>query len=321
MRLRFAIAHCLAFACTALLADARGGVSSPIDNSAASLNTRGWEDSPFLSGDGTRLYFMYTPWQTWPVFFGRSPYLAGPERRAHHVNRDRNPWEDSDIYVSERYGDGTFSTPVNMEFNDAQADCCVMTWAPDHFAYQRTQWANSALTDIYFLYRADGRWVRESAGPAVNDPDSSDSNPHVTADGRTLFFTSDRAGGFGKHDLYVSTRVADGSWGNPRNLGPVFNTAANEDQIWVSPDQRTAYFNREPGPRVLTTERRGGGWRAARPVRFGSQLVDGAEVSVSDDGTTIVLAVVRPDLEDILLVQARRLPDGTWGALTPLESR
>ncbi len=307
-----------------LLADAvsYGGVTGePINNTAASVNTRGWEDSPFLSADGTRLYFMYTPWQTWPVFFGRPPYLAGPERRGHHVNPDRNPWEDSDIYVSTRHSDGTFSTPSNVGFNDAQADCCVMTWAPDRFVYQRTQWANAALTDIHFVRRANGRWLRESAGPAVNDPSSSESNPHVTSDGQLLFFTSDRPGGFGRHDLYMSVRTANNTWGQPQNLGPTINTAESEDQIWVSADQQTIYFNREPGPHILIAERTGLTWGKPRPVHFGSQLVAGAEVSLTDDGTTMVLATVRADLEDILLVQVRRLPDQTWAAPTALQVR
>jgi hypothetical protein len=292
-----------------------------LDNTAASLNTRGWEDSPFLSGDGTRLYFMYTPWQVWPIFFGRSPYLAGPERLGHHVNGDRNPWEDSDIYVSERGADGRFAMPVNMGFNDAQADCCMMTWAPGQFVYQRTQAPNSALTDIYFVRRVNRQWLRESAGPAVNGAASSESNPHVTADGRLLFFTSNRAGGFGQHDLYVAARGADGSWGEVQNLGAAINTPDSEDQVWVSRDQQTIYFNREPGPHVLTSRRTASGWAPPTEVLFGGQRLDGAEVSITDDGQTLVFATVRPDLEDILLVQAQRLGDGRWSAVTPLARR
>jgi hypothetical protein len=313
---------CAAIVCLAFIVETRGQVTaSAIVNTAGSINTRGWEDSPFLSAVGKHLYFLYTPWQTWPVFFGRSPYVAGPERTGHHVNPDRNPWEDSDIYVSDRSGDGRFSTPVNIGFNDAQADCCVMTWANDRFVYQRTQWPNSGLTDIYFVDRAGGKWVRRSAGAAVNGAKSSESNPHVTADGQYLFFTSDRAGGFGKNDLYVSARNADGSWGEPQNLGPSINTADNEDQAWVSRDQQTLYFNREPGPRVLTSVRLDSGWAMPSMVRFGSQLIDGAEVSITDDGSTIVLASVRWDLEDIVLVQAKRLADQTWGALSILDMR
>lgn len=323
VRTRFSAAVAVCAACIGLSAsDAQGPITSAaIDNTAAAVNTRGWEDSPFLTADGSRLYFMYTPWQVWPQFFGRPPYVAGPERMGHHVNADRNPWEDSDVYVSERGSDGKFAIPVNVGFNDAQADCCVMTWSPNQFVYQRTQWANSALTDIYFVRRVGQKWVRESAGAAVNGARSSESNPHVTADGQFLFFTSDRAGGYGKHDLYVSARNSDGTWGEPHNLGAAINTAESEDQIWVSRDQATIYFNREPGPHVLMARRSGTGWGPPEPVLFGGQRVDGAEVSITDDGETLVFATVRPELEDIVLVEARRLTDGTWSAVSPLARR
>lgn len=285
---------------------------------ADAINTTGYEDSPFLAPDGRSVYFMYTPWSVWPVlFYAAAPVLAGPERPMHHINR--NPWEDSDIYVSRLQADGTWSVPENMAFNDGQADCCAMTWDGVLFAYQRTQEPDSALTDIHFMSRrADGRWVRQSAGPLVNLPGSSESNPHLTPDGRTLFFTSDRPGGLGKADLYGSSRRADGSWGPPVNLGPLFNTAENDDQIWLSYDARTMYFNRDPGPRVFTSTQINGRWTTPTEVLFGGVPVDGAEASLTYDQSRIVFAQVRPDLEDIVLVTARRQPDGTWGPVSPI---
>ncbi|MGH9220035.1 MAG: hypothetical protein ACRD1W_12080, partial [Vicinamibacterales bacterium] len=122
---------------------------TPLSQTAAAINTVGYEDSPYLSPDGTHLYFMYTPYTTWPVFYGQSPVLIGPERLGHHINRT-SAWEDTDIYVA-TLDNGVWSTPRNLGFNDDQADCCAMTWDHRLFAYQRTQRPSTALTDLYFV--------------------------------------------------------------------------------------------------------------------------------------------------------------------------
>jgi len=291
-----------------------------LKRSADWINTTGYEDSPYLSPDGKHLYFMYTPWSTWPAFFGQPPVLIGPARPGHHVNPDSNPWEDSDLYLSTRQLDGTWSAPRNMEFNDRQADCCAMTWDGVTFAYQRTQWANSALTDIYFMEaQPGGGWIRTSAGPGVNSPSASESNPHLSADGMTLYFTSNRAGGFGKNDLYVSRRAPDGTWMAAQNLGGRFNTRDHDDQIWVSRNGRTIYFNRDPGPQIVVSEWTRRGWSSPAPVRFGSRFVQGAEASLTDDQSRIVFAEVRPELEDIVIMEAQRRADGSWSDAVPLQ--
>lgn len=65
-------------------------------------------------------------------------------------------------------------------------------------------------------------------------PFNSDSfscmHPSLSADGQTLFFASDRPGGYGGFDIWKVARSADGrQWGRPENLGPVVNSAANEE--------------------------------------------------------------------------------------------
>ncbi len=291
------------------------GTPATLSRSPRDVNTLGYEDSPFLSADGQALYFMYTPWSVWPTFHGGVPALVGPLRALHHDNPDGNPWEDSDVYASYKQADGTWGVPQNLGFNDQQADCCAMTWNHVEFFYQRTQFPNSALTDLHTVTRQpDGSWRRQSLGSLINEPGASEQNPHVTADGRELYFTSDRSGGAGGTDLYMSSRLADGSWSTPVLLPPSINTSANEDQAWLSPDGATLYFNREPGPRIMAARRTVGGWSAATPVAFGGLYPDAAEVSGTADGTQLAFAIVRPDLEDIVIVTSERQQDGSWGA-------
>ncbi|MFC2125563.1 OmpA family protein [Bacteroidota bacterium] len=81
--------------------------------------------------------------------------------------------------------------------------------------------------DLYITRFRRGKWS-EPRLIRINDPDAWDSCPSLSLDGRTLYFASNREGGFGGTDLYSATRDGRGRWGNIRNLGPVINTSTNE---------------------------------------------------------------------------------------------
>ncbi len=79
-------------------------------------------------------------------------------------------------------------------------------------------------------------------GPAVNSA-FSDQGPAISKDGLSLYFTSNRPGGLGGFDMYVSQRasVAD-PWGTPMNLGPTVNTAFDEGNPAFSRDGHLLFF-------------------------------------------------------------------------------
>jgi Tol biopolymer transport system component len=85
----------------------------------------------------------------------------------------------------------------------------------------------------------------ESLGQVVNSS-ADDREVAIAPDESFLIFTSDRPGGLGGPDLYVSARK-DGAWTAPRNLGPKINSAGPECCAALSPDGRTLYFSRRPG--------------------------------------------------------------------------
>ncbi len=80
-------------------------------------------------------------------------------------------------------------------------------------------------------------------GPTINSPED-DYGPSISADGLTLFFNSDRPGGFGENDLWVTRRTTPyEDWGPPVNLGPVVNNPANEFRPVISYDGLSLYFS------------------------------------------------------------------------------
>ncbi len=69
-----------------------------------------------------------------------------------------------------------------------------------------------------------------------------EGNACVSNDGKTLYFSSNRTGGFGAMDLYKSTRQTSDNWGPAENLGKVINTDLNEDAPFITEDGKRLYF-------------------------------------------------------------------------------
>lgn len=72
-----------------------------------------------------------------------------------------------------------------------------------------------------------------------------ETHASLSSDGKQLFFTSNRKGGFGELDIWVSTRTSGDNWGPARNLGTTINTPFNENTPFISTDGTTLYFSSE----------------------------------------------------------------------------
>ncbi len=131
--------------------------------------------------------------------------------------------------------------------------------------------------NLYTTSNRRGQWSQPRM-LRVNDPDSWDSTPALSADGRTLYFASNREGGFGGTDIYSSTRDGRGRWGNVRNLGPKINTHGNEMFPYSAIDG-SLYFSSDGHPGF-------GGLDIFRAERKEGQLVVenmGSPINSNDD--------------------------------------
>lgn len=96
-------------------------------------------------------------------------------------------------------------------------------------------------TDLYSAELVGGTWTNvRNLGSAVNS-EYWDSGPSLSIDGRTLYFASDRPGGKGGVDIWVSRKTASG-WSRPTNLGEPVNTATDEMSPSIAPDNRSLFF-------------------------------------------------------------------------------
>jgi len=100
--------------------------------------------------------------------------------------------------------------------------------------------------NLYFSRFRNGQWS-EPRPLSVNDPDAWDSTPTLSPEGTTLYFSSNREGGFGGDDLYAANLNRRGRWVDVRNLGPEINTAGNESFPFVSEDGKL-YFASDGHP-------------------------------------------------------------------------
>jgi len=98
--------------------------------------------------------------------------------------------------------------------------------------------------DIYYSEYINDEWTPiHSVGKKINLPGSWESQPSISTDGRTLYFVSDRVGGYGGYDIYRSIKNENGEWGTPINMGPSINSPSNEKSPFIHPDGKTLYFS------------------------------------------------------------------------------
>lgn len=193
----------------------------------------------------------------------RDEYLAyiSPDDRACYFVRKMPIQNKNQVYASDKeqevfmiaqrdktgtWGGGEpMSAPFNTT-NDNQGGCTISIDNKNlYFAMMREEGGSQPNCDIYVCDNAGGEWSEmRKLSANVNHPVYWDSQPTIASDGLTLYFASDRPGGFGGVDLYMSRKdPATGIWSKPVNLGPEINTAGDEKTPFIHSDSETLYFS------------------------------------------------------------------------------
>jgi len=156
----------------------------------------------------------------------------------------------SDVWVSYR-SNGVWSEPQNI--NDVPDEPHINTPFDDHCLFfsadgNEAFWTSTrpggfGSDDIWTSRRVDGKWTQpENLGPNVNTP-ASEHTSIPTPDGRSLYVTTMRDGGYGGEDTYITTRGADGKWGPLVNLGSLINGPGDDRCPAWTPDFKIFLFD------------------------------------------------------------------------------
>jgi outer membrane protein OmpA-like peptidoglycan-associated protein/Tol biopolymer transport system component len=221
-----------------------------------------------------------------------------------------------DFYISEKVNGqwqpaqplDDINTPLNEGAQSISADGKKLVFT----ACNRRDGLGSC--DLYFSEWRDGRWTPPANMGAPVNTSAWESQPSLSADGHTLYFASNRPGGLGGNDIWVTRRQADGKWSVPRNLGAPLNTKEHDEAPFIHPDGRTLYFMSKGHPGMggydLYYSRYDAEGEWTEPVNLGypinTKANEGALV-VSLDGRTAYFASDR--LGDNLSAAARRSTD------------
>lgn len=150
--------------------------------------------------------------------------------------------------------------------------------------------------DIYISQKKGDEWGKPfDLSPPINTS-GWESQPSISADGRTLYFVSNRQGGYGGYDIWKSTLTPKG-WGQPENLGPNINTAFNEQSPFIHADNNTLYFcsNGWPGMgnQDLFVSRLGDDGKWGKPENLGYPINthgDETALTLTANGSTAYFA-------------------------------
>jgi outer membrane protein OmpA-like peptidoglycan-associated protein len=97
--------------------------------------------------------------------------------------------------------------------------------------------------DLYWSIRRGDKWsIPQNMGKPINTA-YRETQPSITPDGRTLYFASDRPGGKGDHDIWVSYKDSADHWTVPENLGDSINSPGTEMSPFIHPDNQSLYFS------------------------------------------------------------------------------
>lgn len=175
------------------------------------------------------------------------PAISADTQTLYFTRKVRNV--DMDFYKSTEDSCGGWFTGRNLgsPTNTPNHEAAQMISADGHYLFfmrcdnrSENGWDQGGC-DLYMSYTADSVWsIAQSFGATINTP-AYEGMPCLSPDNRDLYFVSDKKGGYGGLDIWVS-RFENGYWQKPRNLGAHINTAGDETAPFLHIDNQTLFF-------------------------------------------------------------------------------
>lgn len=237
------------------------------------------------------------------------------------VRKGNSSADGEDIYTSLKDEQGYWSEPssvsslINTPRNEGT---CTISADGKTLIYTSCQ-APGGLgsCDLYEVKRTGDRWgMPKNMGQPINTP-GWESQPSLAADGRTLYFVSERRGGQGMRDIWVSRLSPRGNWLNPENLGPAINSRWDDLSPFIHVNGQSLYFSSN-GHRgvgkfdLFLSEFDGEQWSEPKNLGYPINTTDDqVSLAMTADGGTAFYAheVMQPDGSYVSTIYSFEVPE------------
>ena len=183
--------------------------------------------------------FSKDDWTTEPSFSPDGHYLYFSSSRGKSDIKDYNLWRIEKTETGWSRPESLFDLGGDSiwEFHPSVTR--------DGFLYFCCWNVKKSLGDIYVSRCLAGKCSEPKRIDAPLNTANNDADPYISADGTYMIFSSDRPGGYGKLDQYISFKNINGTWTVPKNLGTEFNNREDNYDMDISPDGKyiLLYFN------------------------------------------------------------------------------
>ena len=212
------------------------------------INTSTSEHNCVVSGDGTTMVFM----RKLPFYEAVFMSKKRGKNWSRPVNITSQIMSDGDQYVTGLSFDGTRLLLTKIDEFDS---------------------------DIYQSEYLKGQWSKSKPISKSINGRFWESHASFSKGGDTIYFTSNRKGGYGEMDIYYSNKQENGNWSEPVNLGPNINTDLNEDAPFITSDGQSLYFSSQGhmnigGYDYFVSHYSDTGWQLAENLKYPLSTTD-----------------------------------------------
>jgi hypothetical protein len=253
---------------------------------------------------------------------------VGPDRNTYQFSfytahsSDPDPTNDTLKVTVDNHGQRGWLPPVNLgdSINTAYRDYGpALTADGNHLYLCSNRPGGYGGWDLYVVDKVGGVWRSPVNLGSVINTSYEEESPWISPDGNLLIFASQRSGGNGAFDLWMSRKVG-GNWQTPTNMGNVINSTNWETTSWVSSDTLRLYFasNRAGGQGdwdIWMSTKVGGVWTS--PTNLGPNIngsaIDAGPALTSDEQTMVLTS--NGDLYSSLKVSGNWQPRQNLGSV------
>jgi len=213
--------------------NARNMMANPvkvkIKNLGPNINSEYDDAAPSISADGKIL-----------VFTSRRPDTKGGK-----IDPNTGNYFD-DIYIStwneeKNMWNSAKDAPGNLNSEGHDASLSISPDGKTIFLYRNVE-GETGSGDIFISTIKDDHWTSPKRLAKPINTSFFESSACLSPDGKYLYFVSERPGGYGNADIWVSKQIGKDEWEKSKNLGPIINTEEDELSVFIHPDGETLFF-------------------------------------------------------------------------------